>query len=79
MSGAYDDLFVGTGKSWLEGLTPEARADIDDLADACNVRNAEPIWTRAWARFGERFPNDMPKSPSTFREHVRKVIAERRG
>ena len=76
MSGAYDDLF-GKPKVWLDGLTPEARSDIDELATAIVEHGTEPVWVKAWARFAERFPGEEPLTDTTFKATVRKLVADR--
>jgi hypothetical protein len=76
-----EDLFTGnpTGRPWLPNVSPDARAQLEELADLCVKYGKEPHWKAVHQRFEELFPNDTPRSEMTIANAVRRILKDRKG
>ncbi|MFQ5524572.1 MAG: hypothetical protein ACE5F5_13530 [Acidimicrobiia bacterium] len=75
-----DELFDGAygygASSWWDSISPEAQAWCQELAAEAAARGREPVWRRTFLRFRERFPADAPKSETTIKTTMRRLLAE---
>jgi hypothetical protein len=73
----YDDLYEpAQHKAWIDQISPELREWLDGLADHI-VAHGEPIWGQVYRRVKTLHPDDAPKTASTVRDAVRRLVSQR--
>lgn len=77
-----EDLFTGgvvNGKPWLPQISPQLRAQLEELADLIVKYGREPSWQKVYERLEVEFPNELPATVSTVRHNVRALVKDRSG